>query len=71
VELVVARPAPVLPAPAPPSPEPRELEGWGAAHPYAPQPQESPKVNVEALTDEVMRAIDRRIVAHRERTGRV
>ena len=45
-----------------------------AAHPprpFAQQAPETPKVDVEALTDDVMRSIDRRIVAYRERTGRV
>lgn len=36
----------------------------------APRPQEIPAVNVTAITDEVMRRLDRRMSVWRERTGR-
>jgi hypothetical protein len=51
----VAGPAPVH------EPEPRRA---------APTPA-APAADVERLTDEVVRRIDRRIAAHRERLGRI
>ena len=71
VELVVARPASAVACPTPPPPDPPAFDGWGPPRPFARQAPEAPKVDVEALTDDVMRSIDRRIVAYRERTGRV
>jgi hypothetical protein len=47
------------------------LEGRGAAEPPAPQPPAAAPVELDQLTDEVVRQIDRRIVAHRERMGRI
>jgi hypothetical protein len=49
-------------APAPP---------WPAGGPWGRPPAREPQVDVRALTDQVMRQIDRRLVAWRERTGRV
>jgi hypothetical protein len=71
LELVIARPLAATASPAPPPPEPPALEGWGPPHPFGQRAPEPPKVDVEALTDQVMHSIDRRIVAYRERTGRV
>lgn len=55
-------------------PDPRrpEIPGWGAPtsslHGLMPIPA-PPPINVESLTDQVMRQIDRRVGAWRERTG--
>lgn len=49
---------------------PRPLPGWGSpAAPGAFAVPTAPPINVEALTDQVMRQIDRRVGAWRERTG--
>ena len=69
LELVVARAArrsaAATPVTAP------ALETWGQPPPVARTPPDPPKLDVEALTDQVMRSIDRRLLAYRERTGRV
>jgi hypothetical protein len=56
----------VSPAPAPPEPSVPGVAMRAAEAPAAAQ-----QVDLEHLTDEVVRQIDRRIVAHRERVGRI
>jgi hypothetical protein len=55
-----------------PDPRRSEIPGWGAPassfHGTMPVPV-PPPINVESLTDQVMRQIDRRVGAWRERTG--
>ncbi|HYH46129.1 MAG TPA: hypothetical protein VEG34_10615 [Thermoanaerobaculia bacterium] len=61
------------PAATPRGADPRrpEIPGWGspAAAPGRFAAPAAPPINVEALTDQVMRQIDRRVGAWRERTG--
>jgi hypothetical protein len=47
------------------------LESWGSPPSSASKEPDPPKLDVESLTDQVMRSIDRRLIAYRERTGRV
>jgi hypothetical protein len=47
------------------------LESWGSPPSAASKEPDPPKLDVESLTDQVMRSIDRRLIAYRERTGRV
>jgi hypothetical protein len=71
VETVVARQSPGVPAgPQAATSTGPTLEGWGAPAPAA-RAGEPPRIDLERLTDQVMRSIDRRLLAHRERTGRV
>ena len=45
--------------------------GIGTGMPAAMQVQAAADVNIEALASKVMQQIDRRLVAHRERMGRI
>jgi hypothetical protein len=58
------------PSPASPRPEAMELEQSVTSRAAWPTPAPSP-VNVEALTSQVIQQIDRRLLAYRERMGRV
>ena len=45
--------------------------GIGMGMPTAMQMQAAADVNIEALASKVMQQIDRRLIAHRERMGRI
>lgn len=73
VPMTVQRPAPASAAPPQPAPV-STPDAPGAPHrPPTPFPQAEapPPIDIDRLTDQVVRAIDRRIIAHRERMGRV
>ena len=66
---VVNRPvaAPARPDPAPATPPPfQPLPYWGDP----PRPPVAPAVDVEQLTDQVLRSMDQRVIAARERLGK-
>jgi hypothetical protein len=74
VARVVRRSEPQAPPPAAGGgPQEGRWEAW--PEPIRPWPQPSPAgegdVDVERLTDRVIKAIDRRVLAYRERTGKV
>jgi len=51
----------------------KELAEWGkdSIPSHSNWPQQAPPINVDVLTNQVMRQIDRRITSWRERTGRI
>lgn len=66
---LVRKPEPATSAPSPPPSSPRE---WWMEHTKSAQAQRfaAPTINVEQLTETVIRRIDQRVGAWRERTGR-
>src|SRR5262249_27224095 len=66
---VVTRPAAASakPDPAPATPPPSQpLPYWGDP----PRPPAAPAVDIEQLTDQVLRSMDQRVIAARERMGK-
>jgi hypothetical protein len=70
--LVVVRPTPSSPDPPPTvlaAPEPVRSARRDSDTPSAPAP--APSIDVERITDSVLSALDRRVIAHRERYGSI
>jgi hypothetical protein len=57
-------------APAPRAHEAEAAASFAGERPFAPPPAPQPAMNVEALTDHVIKRIDQRLIAYRERMGR-
>lgn len=47
-----------------------EPRGWSGQAPKTPQARAVPELDIERLTEQVVRKIDERIIAHRERLGK-
>lgn len=64
--------AKTVPAGSPPSPQTAASARQEApAYEHATSPQKAPQINIEHLADRVVHAIDRRLLAQRERYGRL
>jgi len=69
--VAVARPSPTRPAGYPVEREPSWPPAAAGARGAHRGPGEAPVIDIEHVTDQVVRAIDRRALAYRERRGRI